>query len=158
MNIRAPFLRASTARNLQPGDIVSVRFPYPSTEDCRARDPRPCLVIDREDYLSGTFVELLPGTQSMVPAVEPSDVLMDATAFSARAPMRGDWRFIAALHDRFDINHPGFDVTGGTGPLLLGHAYGSALDVIAHLRGQLQATREMHISSRRSWRDHRQKK
>jgi len=158
MNMRAPVLRASTAQNLQPGDIVSCRFPYPSAEACHTRAPRPCLVIDREDYLSGTFVELLPGTRSVLPAPEPSDIILYAPAFTEREVQFDEWRFIAALHERFDTLHPAFRLADDGDSLLLGQAYGSTLDVIAHLRGQLQATRDLHIAARRSWRDHRRKK
>ena len=102
-------------------------------------------------------MEILPGTQSLLPEREPSDLAIDPTALFPEHQHLGAWRFIAAYHDRFDIAHPGFAVSDAGGPLRLGRAYGSTRDALDHLRGQLQATREEHIAKRRARRAARRK-
>jgi len=158
MNVTVPVPCLGTAQALNIGDIVSFRFPYPSIEECRTRVARPCLVIDAEDYLGGVFVEFVPGTRGLLPEPTPSDICVDHTALFPEHQALGSWRFLPDLHDRFDIAHPGFAVSDAGGPLRLGRAYGSTLDAIDHLRGQLHYTREMHIAERQARRPARRRR
>lgn len=140
------------------GDIILFRFPYLSAENCATRAPRPCLVLDREQYYGATFVELLPGTQSLLPAPEPGDLSIDETAFIAPYDHTGTWRFIVACHERFDTCHPDFHVVDPSASQLIGRAFGTTLAMVEHLRGQLQATRELHMAEKRSRRASRHKR
>jgi hypothetical protein len=150
MNITVPIPSLGTAQVPIVGDIVSFRFPFPSIEECRTRAPRPCLVIDVEDYLGGAFVEFVPSTRGLLPEPTPTDICVDHTALFPEHHALGSWRFLPDLHERFDIAHPGFRMGSEDCPVVLGRAYGSALDMVEHLRGQLQATREEHIAERRA--------
>ena len=114
--------------------------------------------IDTEDYLGGVFLELLPGTRALLPAPTPSDICVDHPALFPEHQALGSWRFLPDLHERFDIAHPGFRAGSEDSPVVLGRAYGSALDVIEHLRGRLHYTREMHIAERQARRAARRRR
>jgi hypothetical protein len=148
MNIRTPFLNADWTQSVRPGDLVAFGFPYPSTEDCRTRQTRPCLVVDRAEYLGAVFLALIPATQDPGHKPGPHDLWIEAPALFPEHQHLGRWRILPAYMDRFDARHRGFIRSDGASPVI-GRAYGSLLEAVEHLRSQHLELRERHVRERR---------
>ena len=148
MNRHVFFTPKSWTDTIRMGDILLAAFPYPRTEDCATRVPRPCVVLDVDDYLGARFIELLPGTRDPSPECDPAGLFIDATALFPQHQHLGVWRIEPDLADRFDTGHPDMFDPHGPSPVI-GRVYGSMLDAVDHLRGQRQAIRERLIRDRR---------
>lgn len=148
MDRHIPFSMKTWTETVRLGDILIAPFPYPRTEDCSTRTPRPCVVLDVEDYLGARFIELIPGTRAPLPECDPTALFIDATSLFPKHQHLGSWCIQPHLADRFDARHPDIFDLHGPSPII-GWIYGSMLDAVDHLRGQRQAIRERLARDRR---------
>ncbi|WP_339106981.1 recombinase family protein [Thioclava sp. GXIMD4216] len=129
--------------HISPGDIVTFRFPIRKATDGEQPKPRPCLVIEVEEWAGKQFALLAYGTSSPrkansgyeVHALQPEDY----TRFGLDRPTR----FIGKRTIMVALDNPSFDSFRKTCSPVLGRLSGQPAERLLHVRARIQADRDM---------------
>ncbi|WP_406871022.1 type II toxin-antitoxin system PemK/MazF family toxin [Thioclava sp. 'Guangxiensis'] len=129
--------------HISPGDIVTFRFPIRKANESEQPKPRPCLVIEVEEWAGKQFALLAYGTSSPRKANSGYEVHAFQPEDYTRFGLDRTTRFIGKRTIMVALDNPSFDSFRKTCSPVLGRLSGQPAERLLHVRARIQADRDM---------------
>lgn len=137
------------ARNLQPGDVVLLRFPCEEEHPTEKPKSRTCLVLEVEDRAGDRFIEIAYGTSADTGANIGDAFWVDSPEEMAVAGIHKPTRFVCARRVWVTPGHPGWDLNPKHRTPVVGHLPPAAMRKMNAIRAKIHARRDI-IADRRA--------